>query len=158
MAKLCEPCKAKPQPAGIYHGQCQAKIASACNAWTHDFTFTLCDPCADQLNRCAWCWGPLDGSWGRCDVPTTKQFCRQYWQDNGKHVEGMDVGEQILVQLPVDLYTYLTWKPRIMSPQVSYYGFRLVREPGNWREATLEMYFDLNRPAEKAEIVVEEAP
>lgn len=160
MAKLCPTCAQKPQPPGTYRGSCNANASQNCKAWTDDFVLTLCDPCAEQLGRCAWCWGPLDGGYGDAVVPTTKQFVRVFHpHDNGKHVPGMNVGEQVLAQFVVDLYSGNTWRLNrsASSREVSYYGFRLIRDPQNWRQATLELYVDLDAPCEKAKLVFEEA-
>src|SRR5438105_937947 len=154
MAMICPSCKTKPQPPGTYRGTCRANQSAECQAWTEDFAFTLCDRCAEYMGRCAWCWGPISGGWG-VEVPTTKQFCRIFEQENGKHVEGMDVGEQMLVQFTVDPYSWYTWTfdRSASSWDVSYHGFRLIMDPTNWRQATLECYVNLNARAEKARIV-----
>lgn len=158
MAKLCNACQQKPQPPGTYRGTCHAKVSQDCKAWTADFAFTLCDPCAEQLERCAWCLAPLTGGWG-VQVPTTKQFVRAFERDKGKHFTGMNVGEQVCVQLMIDLYSGYSYQfsRSKSSSQVSLYGYRLIRDPQNWRQATLEMYLDLNGASEKALIVVDEA-
>lgn len=157
MAKLCPTCKQKPQPPGTYRGTCHGKVSTDCKAWTEDFAFTLCEPCAEQLERCAWCLGPINGGWG-VDVPTTKQFVRKFQNDNGSHTPGMEVGEQVLVQLMVDMYSGYTWQLNRSksSREVSLYGFRLIRDPQNYRQGTLELYIDLNGAAEKAKIFLDE--
>jgi hypothetical protein len=159
MANLCPTCKGKTQPPGTYRGQCHAKQSPECEAWTEDFAFTLCNACSEHMGRCAWCLGPINGGWG-AEVPTTKQFCRVYENQNGIHVSGMDVGEQILVQFTVDPYSWYTWRfdPYRSSSDVSYYGFRLIMDPTNWRQATLECYVNLNRASDKAQIVFVEGP
>jgi hypothetical protein len=157
MAKLCPTCQQKPQPPGTYRGQCNAQASPNCKAWTEDFVITLCDPCAEELGRCAWCWGPLDGGRG-VEVPTTKQFVRAFVRDSGKHFSGMEVGEQVLIELQIDLYSGYTWRlnRRESSPEVSFYGYRIIRDPQDWRNAALEIYIDLNGANEQAKIVLEE--
>ena len=155
--QLCPNCQKKPQPPMLHRGQCQVHFSPDCKAWTADFAFTMCDPCGEALERCVWCLGPISGG-GGAEPPTNKQFVRQYSRDNGNHITGMNVGEQVLVELQVDLWSYLSWIPnmRESSPEVSYHGYRLVRDPQDWRHATIELYFDLNKVAENARIVVEE--
>ena len=158
MFYLCPECKRKPQPPGLHRGQCQAKVSPECKAWTDDFVFTLCEPCGKHLELCVWCSGPIDGGSGAV-VPTAKQFVRAFQNDSGKHITGMNVGEQVLVQLMVDLYsgyiwTYDRWAS---SSEVRLYGSRLIRDPQDWRHATLELYIDLNVANEKAKIVVSES-
>lgn len=156
--KLCPTCQQKPTPPGTYRGQCLPKVSQNCKAWTDDYALTICDPCAEEMGRCAWCWGPLNGSWGAPVVPTEKQFVRAFDRDNGIHIEGMDVGEQVLVQLVVDVYSGRTWRVKRTSREIRFHGYRTVRDPHNWRLATLELYFDLNDATEKGEIVLEDAP
>lgn len=158
MAKLCPNCQQKPQPPGTHRGTCQAKASSDCKSWTDDFAFTMCDPCAEQLERCAWCLGPINGGWG-VDVPTAKQFVRAFDRDNGIHISGMNVGEQVCVQLMIDLYSGYSYSfnRSKSSREVSLYGYRLIRDPRDWQHATLEMYIDLNGASEKALIVLDEA-
>jgi hypothetical protein len=153
--KLCPACQKKPPPANLYRGQCHAQACPDCKAWTTDFTLTMCDPCADFLGRCSWCLGPITGGLG-ADVPTTKQFCRRFADDKGSHVPGMNIGEQILVELRVDLYSPIVWMPYQTDPEISYYGYRTIRDPRDWRHGTLEFYYDLNRVAEKARIILKE--
>jgi hypothetical protein len=159
MAKICPSCQKKPQPPGTYRGTCRANASPECQAITDDFTLTLCDKCAEHMGRCAWCWGPLDGSFGEhVEVPTTKNFVRLYERDNGSHTPGMDVGEQVMVELQVDPYSYYTWSLDrwASSSEVSYHGFRMIQDPTNWRQATLEIYINLNAAAEAAKIVLRE--
>ena len=158
MAKLCQACQSRPQPSGQYHGQCQGHASTNCKAWTEDFALVLCDQCAEELGRCAWCLGPLDGSWGAAVVPTTKQFVRRFETDSGSHVSDMKAGEQILVQLQVNLYSYVTWRVEKLDDAITFAGYRMIRDQQNFQYATLEMYFDLNEAAERAEILLVEAP
>ena len=144
--QLCPDCQKKPALPNLYRGQCHAKACPDCKAWTTDFALTMCDPCAEALGRCAWCLGPITGGLG-ATVPTTKQFCRRFPNDNGSHVPGMNVGEQILVEMRVDLYSWITWRPKFTDPEISYYGYRVLRDPRDWRHGTIEFYFDLNRVA-----------
>lgn len=158
MAKLCQACQSRPQPSGTYHGQCQGHASTNCKAWTEDFAFVLCDNCAEELDRCAWCLGPLDGTWGGAVVPTNKPFVRLFETDNGSHVSDTNVGEQILVQLQIDLYSWVTWKVEQLDEGITFAGYRLIRNQQDFQNATLEMYFDLNEAAESAEIVLVQGP
>lgn len=159
MAKLCPTCQKKTQPPLTHRGTCHAQASSDCKAWTEDFAFTLCQPCSDHLQQCAWCLGPIDGGQG-VEVPTNKNFTRVFQKDAGLHVTGMNVGEQVLLQLTIDLYSGYTWQlnRRKSSSEVYLYASRVIRDPQNWRQGTLEMYVDLNTTCEKAAIVFEEVP
>lgn len=149
---LCRTCNAKPQPTGTFHGSCHVRFSSNCKAWTAAFEFTICEPCAGELEQCAWCLGPLHGS-SPIFTGTTKTFTFAFQADNGFHIEGMDVGEQVLVQLIVDYWnSYWTLSRAHSSREVSLYGTRLIRDPENYRQATREIYIDLDSPAEKAKI------
>jgi hypothetical protein len=152
---LCPTCKNKPTPPGTHRGTCVAKASANCKAWTEDFALTMCDECCKETQRCAWCWGPIDGGWGIPMVPTDKDFCRVFERDNGKHVTGMNVDQQILFECQVDLYSGTSWMldRTLSSREVSLFGWRMIRDPRSWRYAKLEIYVDLNAPAEQAKIV-----
>jgi hypothetical protein len=83
---------------------------------------------------------------------------RAFVRDSGKHFSGMNVGEQVLVELQIDLYSGYTWRlnRQKSSPEVSFYGYRIIRDPQDWRHAALEVYVDLNGANEEAKIVLEE--
>jgi hypothetical protein len=121
--------------------------------WTASPNFTLCDSCADHFGRCAWCGGSLTGS-NFSMLPTTKRFCQTFDQDAGKHVEGMYVGEQILVKLTVDLYSGVSWRVKQLTRGVRLANSRLITEGGQY--GWLEMYFDLNEVDSKAGILLEQ--
>ncbi len=123
MAKLCSEC-AQKKPDQSVRGTCGAPnyvkaggLPQGHFPWTESPNFTLCDACADHFGRCAWCGGSLTG-WNYSLLPTTKRFCQQDDKSSGGHVEGMYVGEQILVRLTVDLYSGVSW--RVRSPRVAY--------------------------------------
>src|SRR5688572_25381942 len=114
MSKLCQTCQQK-QFDNSFRGTClapnnvpQANLPQGHQPWTESPSFTLCGTCAEKFNLCQACWGPLNG-WYGFTVPTDKQFCRQFSQNNGEHVEGMYIGEQILAQLPVDMFSGKQW-------------------------------------------------
>lgn len=158
MAKLCRECQDK-KPDTSVRGSCQAvsyipnaQLPPKHQPWTDSANISLCEACADHYNICSWCWGPLDGG-PRVTVPTDKKFCRAFEQDNGNHIEGMYVGEQIVAQLSVDIFSGLTWQPKRLSPGVRHVASRMVPQG---QQAILEMYFDLNRADAKAEIELEE--
>jgi len=159
MAKLCSNCEKKSQPPNIHRGQCQAQASPDCKAWTEDFAFTLCNPCSEQLEQCSWCLGSIYGG-KTVEVPTNKQFVRLYTNDQGSHTPGMNMGEQVLVQLMIDMSNGYTWKfdKNASSNEVSFYGFRLIRDPQNWRQGTLELYVNLDGINEAAKIVFAESP
>ena len=157
MAKLCLDCQSR-KPDTSVRGTCQAvthipnvQLPQKHQPWTDGANFTLCDACAEHYGLCAWCWGPLDGR-GRVTVPTTKKFCRAFEQDNGTTIEGMYVGEQIVAQFNIDMFSGVTWDTRRTSWGVQHVATRIVPQG---RMATLEMYFDLNRadPALEIELV-----
>ncbi len=149
---LCPACNGKPQPAGTFHGTCHVRFSTGCKAWTAAFVYTICEPCAQELGQCAWCLGPISGS-SPIFTGTTKDFVFTFQVDNGIHIEGMNVGEQVLVQLVVEVWNS-TWvlSRALSSPEVSFYGTRLIRDPENYRQGTREVYIDLDRPAERAKI------
>lgn len=169
MAKLCSECQKKQADLSV-RGSCLAGTHVASTQlpkghvpWTESPNFTLCDTCADHFQLCAWCWGPLNGS-GRVTVPTNRTFCRQFDNNNGNHVEGMFVGEQILAQLTVDLFSGKSWRVRSTSPGIRLAVQRLVVDSssgggfGGARYGYLELYFDLTVPDAKGYIeLVEDA-
>jgi len=74
-----------------------------------------------------------------------------------EHIEGMYIGEQVLIQKYVDLYSGLTWVTKTLSPGVKYYGKREVAVPGTTM-IELELYYDLTEADNEAVIeVVEQA-
>jgi hypothetical protein len=169
MAKLCESCAKKKADTSV-RGSCNTpsnpggSLPQGHNPWTESPMFSLCDACAEQFKTCAWCLGPLDGS-GAVTVPTEKQFCRQFLQDDGKHVKAMYVGEQILVQLPYDRWSWKTWGVDYLSYGIEYDDGRVVGVPGDddyysyWygpREGWLEMYFNLTEADSKGVIRLKE--
>jgi hypothetical protein len=162
MAKLCKGCQEKKADLSV-RGSCQTPnilppghpLPDKHTPWTDSINFSLCDACAEKFEVCAWCWGPLDGT-GQTMVPTDKPFCRQFLDNNGNHVEGMFVGEQILAQLAIDLFARKNWVVKRLSTGVKFNEkcSRLVRTGGQY--AWLELYFDLNLVNSKAEIELEE--
>lgn len=164
MAKLCSECQ-KKQPDLSVRGSClagthvaSAQLPKGHVPWTDSPNFTLCDTCADHFQLCAWCWGPINGA-GRVTVPTNKTFCRQKDTHNGNHVEGMFVGEQILAELTVDMFSGKSWRVKSYSSGVRLVTQRLVVDSsGGGRFGTLELYFDLTQPDANAYIeLVEDA-
>lgn len=155
MARLCPECEKKPFDATVA-GRCltpSANIADGHHPYTDSPSFNMCDACCEKFDRCARCNGPLSGGGGDV-VPTEKQFVRV---TQAEHVEGMNVGEQILVQKYVDLYSGLTWVVKKLSPGVKYYGRREVAIPGR-PMIELELYFDLTEADPEAVIeLVEQA-
>ena len=159
MAKLCSECSQKKADQSV-RGTCGAPnyvkaggLPQGHFPWTESPNFTLCDACADHFGRCAWCGGSLTG-WNYSLLPTTKRFCQQDDKSNGGHVEGMYVGEQILVRLTVDLYSGVSWRVRSLSRGVQLANQRIVTEGGQY--GYLEMYFDLGVVDSKAAIVLEQ--
>jgi len=159
MAKLCSSCQDR-KPDTTVRGTCQAPsllrgqpLPDKHQPWTDSPNFSLCDPCCEHFSRCAWCLGPLGYSYRV--VPTDKQFCVQFEKDNGNHVEGMYVGEQILVKLVVDAFSRTNWRPRYLSYGVRLATARFVFSGG--RYGWLELYFDLDEADPKAEIKLIEA-
>lgn len=159
MAKLCHECQQKKADTSV-RGTCMApSYVKAGNLpqghfpWTESPNFTLCDACADHFGRCAWCGGSLSG-WNSSLLPTNKRFCQQFDNDNGGHIEGMYVGEQILVKLTIDLYSGVSWRARSLSRGVRLSNQRIITEGGQY--GWLEMYFDLNEVDSKAAIVLEQ--
>lgn len=168
MAKLCQDC-AKKQPDLSVRGSClaathvpQGNLPKTHVPWTESPNFTLCESCADHFELCAWCWGPINGM-GRVTVPTSQTFCRQFDKDSGNHVEGMYVGEQILAQLTVDLFSGVSWRVKSLSSGVRLATQRLVVDSsggggGGARFGFLELYFDLTKTDAHASIeLVQEA-
>lgn len=158
--KLCQSCQ-KKQFDNSVRGTClapnkvpQANLPQGHQPWTDSPSFTLCEPCADKFGLCQACWGPLTGFSG-FTVPTDKQFCRQFSNDNGNHVEGMYIGEQILAQLPVDMFSGKSWQVVKLSPGVRFHGQRIVTDGGQFGEQ--ELYFDLTAADVKAVIELQEA-
>jgi hypothetical protein len=155
MAKLCSGCKDKKADLTV-RGTCTAPTATSQlppghYPWTDSPNYCLCDACAEHFNLCAWCLGRLDGFGGQM-VPTDKQFCVQGADDNGRHVEGMFVGEQILAKMVVDLFSGKQWRIKRTS-----YGVRLAAErfvAAGGRYAWQELYIDLDKANPKAEIVL----
>lgn len=159
MAKLCPTCQ-KKKPDVSVRGSCQApsyaprnSIPQNHNPWTESPNFSLCDACAEQYKLCAWCWGPLDGGGGVL-VPTDKQFTFVFEHQNGMHVEGMDVGEQILAELRIDVFSGITWKVKRLSRGVRFAFERVERDGGQF--AAQQMYFDLDQADPKAVIELEQ--
>jgi hypothetical protein len=157
---LCKDCKSKQFDMTV-RGTCQAPynmpaatLPADHTPWTESPSFILCAPCATKLGLCQACQGPLSGS-GGLTVPTDKQFCRQFPNNNGNHVKGMYVGEQILAQMMVDLYSGKLWRIKTLGEGVKFYGQRLIRD-GNSRYGYQELYFDLTDPNAKAVIELEE--
>ncbi len=69
----------------------------------------------------------------------------------------MNIGEQILIQKYVDVYSGLTWVTKKLSAGVKYYGKREIAVPGT-RMIELELYYDLTDADPEAVIeVVEQA-
>jgi hypothetical protein len=158
MAKLCAGCKDK-KPDTSVRGTCTAPSATPVlppthMPWTESPNLGLCDGCAEHFQLCAWCLGPIDG-WGVISVPTNKQFCVQSAQNDGGHVAGMYVGEQILAKMVVDLFSGKQWRLKSASPGVRLAHQRLVAAGGQY--AWQELYIDLDRANPKAEIELEEA-
>ncbi|MBX9691317.1 MAG: hypothetical protein K2Z81_02965 [Cyanobacteria bacterium] len=158
MAKLCNACQDR-KPDTSVRGTCQAPsqgqpLPDDHKPWTDSPNFSLCDPCADHFKRCAWCRAPLHNTYRL--VPTDKQFCVQFAENNGNHVDGMYVGEQVLVRLVVDSYSRTAWRPKYLSYGVRLSYARFVFDGGQF--GWLELYFDLNEADPKAEIQLIEAP
>lgn len=149
MANLCKTCSEKT-PVTPMRGQCQAMLSSKCTGWTSSFSFTLCDECSEEMKRCAWCWGRLDGNYPTITVPTDKRFCRVFEHENDKHVKRMYIGEQLLVQVTDQGSTRI--RLRRLAGGVSFATSRFVPDPHNPRQGWLELYFDLNEATPKAEI------
>ncbi len=161
MANLCNSCQER-KPDTSVRGTCQspsllrtAPTPDNHKPWTDSPNFILCDPCAEYFSRCAWCMGPING-YGVRIVPSDKQFCTQFDKDNGNHIEGMYVGEQILVKMVVDAFSGSLWRPRYLSYGVRLAHVRTVFNGG--RYGWLELYFDLNEADPKAEIRLIDAP
>lgn len=159
MAKLCQECQGK-KPDTSVRGTCmapnyvqQSNLPQGHVPWTESPNFNLCDTCAEHFGRCAWCGGPLDG-YGYSMLPTTKQFCKQFDSDNGNHVEGMYVGEQICAQFIIDVYSGIGWRVKSTSRNCRLAGQRQISDGGQY--AWVEMYFDLNE-AGQAHIELEQA-
>jgi hypothetical protein len=153
MAKLCPECKDKPLDTSVA-GRCgtpATHVPTGHLPWTEGMSLTMCDACCDKFDRCARCNGPLSGG-GGIVVPTEKQFVRVNEKENGRHVTGMYIGEQILFEAYVDVYSGMTWRTQSLSPGVRLYGRREVAVPGNWRMVKLELYFDLTEADPKAYI------
>lgn len=169
LAHLCPHCKEK-KPDTSVRGTCQAAghIAQANLPrnhvpWTESPNFTLCDACGDHFGFCVWCWGPINGH-GRITVPTDKTFVRAFEKENGLHIEGMNVGEQVLAQFAIDRFTGLIWEVKDLSCGVRLVATRMVQDGAaaddRWwwygsRYAWLEFYFELDRsnPAAHIEMV-----
>lgn len=146
MTNLCHQCQ-KNKPDTTMRGSCQApnyvaqsNLPSDHIPWTESFEFSLCEFCSEHFGQCSWCRGALYGESLEM-VPSKKRFCLQENSDNGSHVEGMNVGEQILVKLTIDLYSGLSWGPKSLSNGVQLDCMRLVTDGGQY--GFLEMYFDL---------------
>jgi hypothetical protein len=159
MAKLCNGCKNKAFDQSV-RGTCQAvNMLPAANLpdghmpWTDGPKLILCDACCDHFKQCAMCFGPIDG-YGRNFTPTDKQFVRVFPNQNGIHITGMNIGEQVLCQMQVDLYTGMGWVPSAWSNGIRLAQSRLVVDGG--RYGTLELYFDLEEANPKALIVLQE--
>lgn len=157
MAKLCPECEKKPADRSVA-GRCQTPttlVPTGHQPYTDSPSFTMCDACCEQFERCGRCNGPLKGGGGSV-VPTDKQFVRV--TEDGRHVKGMFIGEQILIEKYVDVYSGMTWHVKKVSKGVRLYGKREVQVPGNWRYVKLELYFDLTEADAQASIeLVEEA-
>jgi hypothetical protein len=158
MARICQECQ-NGKPDTSMRGSCQAPNHVATVSlppghvpWTDSFQFSLCDECAEHFGQCAWCRGSLYGVAPQL-VPTRKRFCQQFDEDSGSHVEGMNVGEQIMVKLTIDLYSGISWGVKSASPGVFLGSQRTITEGGQF--GFLELYFDLSRvdPTAKIELV-----
>jgi hypothetical protein len=156
--KLCPECKDKPIDTSVA-GRCQTPsvhIPTGHQPWTDGMSLTMCDACCEKFERCARCNGPLTGG-GGVVVPTEKQFVRINGKENGRHITGMYIGEQILIEQYVDVYSGMTWRVKKLSSGVRLYGRREIAVPGNWRMQKLELYFDLTDADPKAVIELEES-
>lgn len=162
---LCSCCKEK-KPDTSVRGTClaashiqQANLPREHLPWTDSPNVTLCNACGDHFGFCVWCWGPINGH-GHISVPTDKSFVRTFEKENGLHIEGMDVGEQILAQFSIDRFMGQTWKVKELSCGIRLATTRMVQEDGGhdrwwWygsRYAWLEFYFDLERSNPSAHI------
>jgi len=155
MAKLCPDCEKKPVDRSVA-GRCGTPttlVPTGHQPYTDSPSFTMCDACCEKFERCARCNGPISGG-GGVVVPTDKQFVRV--TDDGRHVKGMFIGEQIVIEKYVDVYSGMTWKIKNLSSGVFPYGRRETQVPGNWRYQKLELYFDLTAADPKAIIELEE--
>jgi len=135
LAHLCPHCKEK-KPDTSVRGTCQAAshIAQANLPrnhvpWTESPNFTLCDACGDHFGFCVWCWGPINGH-GRITVPTDKTFVRAFEKEHGLHIEGMNVGEQVLAQFAIDRFMGQTWEVKDLSCGVRLAATRMVQDGG----------------------------
>jgi hypothetical protein len=87
-------------------------------------------------------------------VPTDKQFCIVFDGDNGRHVKGMLVGEQMMAKLVLDLFSGQSWAVKKLSPGVKLAASRLVSDGSQY--GWLECYFDLTTPDPQAFIELKE--
>lgn len=160
--KLCESCKDK-DPDFTVRGTCQApsftrqqNLPKGHRTWTDSPNFVLCESCADHFQFCQWCSGPIDG-YTPVTVPTDKRFVVTVQGENGRHIKGMDVGEQILCKMTIDRYSGKVWDVKDTSYGVRLVTARMVTDGSYWSQyATLELYFDLNKKDPNAFIELEE--
>lgn len=160
-ARRCPGCQDKTADTSA-RGTCSApQIPSAAanlpdghTPWTDSVNYAFCDACVDHFKVCQWCGGPLNG-YGWQTVPTEKDFCVQQINDNGNHVEGMKVGQQILCNMPVDLFSGKTWRVKRTSYGLREYGQRFWYS-GSPYWFWQEIYIDLNLAQSKGEIELEQ--
>ncbi len=114
MATLCSTCqKKRPQ---IFVGTCLK-----CKAVTTSFDFQLCDACAQNLQQCQWCRGPLAATGPAAAVPQTPSpyYYVKGDTDNGSTIKNATAGEQVHIRLSEDQYSGKQWDIKSVGPGIA---------------------------------------
>lgn len=144
MSNLCQGC-ANKTPRGVF-GACKK-----CSTVTQHMNWQLCDNCSTQLQQCKWCQGPLSG--GGSVKPGTPisgiKYVTARDTDNGRKFTGMQVGEQVHIELDEDVYNGRQWAIKStgigLHPQMGPGIF--TQNPQNYQLGTRTFVIDIRSSA-----------